>query len=277
MLKKDKVSIIIPTYNRAQFLLNCLDSLFEQIHRPLEVIIVDDGSEDKTYETVQECIKKLSSEEFEILYFYQKNNGAPSARNRGIIESSGDWLQFLDSDDYLEKNKISVQLDSLKKKNAELAVCDHKVFNIKSKKSFIIRSNGNLLLKVANGHSIFTGSALISRKIIEKGIIWNKSLFREQDKEFLFKILFESKRYVYNSDTYAIYVKHHFSQITDIYSKTEPQAIEVIKSNLKYIIKFKKYLSPYKFLLIINHILHISIRLIIFYKIKKSLKKLFLK
>ena len=109
---------------------------------------------------------------------------------------------------------------------------------------------------------------------MEKGILWNENLFREQDKEFLFKVLFASKRYVYNSDTYAVYIKHNFSQITDIYSKTEPQAIEVIKSNLKYIIKFKKYLGPYKILLIINHILHITLRLIIIYKFKKSLSKI---
>ena len=193
MYSKDKVSIIIPTYNRERFLFNCLKSLFEQIHRPLEIIIVDDGSKDKTYETVQECIKKFSSKEFKIIYFYQNNSGAPSARNRGIRESTGDWLQFLDSDDHLESNKISIQLNSLKKNNAELAVCDHKVFNKNNKKSFIIRSNGNLLLKVANGHSIFTGAALISREIIKKGILWNESLFREQDKEFLFNILFASK------------------------------------------------------------------------------------
>ena len=273
-MKKDKVSIIIPTYNREQFLLKCFTSLFEQIHRPLEIIIIDDGSNDKTFETVQKCIKKFSSTEFKILYFYQENSGAPSARNRGIRESSGDWLQFLDSDDYLENDKISVQLDSLKEKKAELAVCDYKIFNINNKKSFKIRSNGDLLLKVANGHSIFTGAALISRKIIEKGILWNENLFREQDKEFLFKVLFASKKYVYNSNTYAIYIKHNFSQITDIYSKTEPQALEVIKSNLKYIIKFKRYLGPYKFILIINPILHIVLRFNIIYKFKTKLRKI---
>ncbi len=277
MMKNDKVSIIIPTYNREQFLFKCITSLFKQIHRPLEIIIVDDGSMDKTYEIIQECIKKFSSKEFKILYFYQKNSGAPSARNKGIRESSGDWLQFLDSDDYLESNKISVQLESLKEKKAELAVCDHEVFNINSKKSFKIRSNGDLLLKVANGHSIFTGAALISKRIVEKGILWNENLFREQDKEFLFNVLFASKRYVYNSDTYAIYIKHNFSQITDIYSKTEPQAIEFIKSNLKFFLQFKKNLSIYKFLLIINHIIHIILRLIIFYKSKKLIKQLFLK
>ena len=69
MFTKDKVTIIIPTYNRDMFLNRCLNSLYEQTYRPLEIIIIDDGSKDKTYEVVQEFISKFHTNGFEIIYF----------------------------------------------------------------------------------------------------------------------------------------------------------------------------------------------------------------
>ncbi len=277
MFTKDKVSIIIPTYNRDMFLNRCLNSLYEQTYRPLEIIIIDDGSKDKTYEVVQNFIRKFNANGFEIIYFFQNNNGAPSARNKGISESSGDWIQFLDSDDYLPNNKITNQIASLKKAKADLSLCKYKILNQKGLIEEVVENDGNLLFKVANGHSIFTGSALIGKNILKKGVYWNELLYREQDKEFLFKVIFLSDKYIYNSDTFANYIKHDQPQITDIYSKSNPQAIEVIKSNLKFFLQFKKNLSIYKFLLIINHIIHIILRLIIFYKFKKLIKQIFLK
>ena len=277
MFTKDKVTIIIPTYNRDMFLNRCLNSLYEQTYRPLEIIIIDDGSKDKTYEVVQEFISKFPTNGFEIIYFFQNNNGAPSARNKGISESSGDWIQFLDSDDYLPNNKITNQVASLKKAKADLSLCNYKILNQRGLIEEIVENDGNLLFKVANGHSIFTGSALIGKSILKKGVYWNELLYREQDKEFLFKVIFLADKYIFNSDTFAIYIKHDQPQITDIYSKSKPQAIEVIKSNFKFFLQFKKHLSVYKFLLIINHIIHIILRLIIIYKFKKLIKQIFLK
>jgi len=276
MQKKDKISVIIPSFNRAFFLDKCINSLCNQTYRPLEVLIIDDGSSDNTRSVVKKYIKRWNSSVFQIKYFHQKNMGAQVARNRGIKESTGDWLQFLDSDDYLEKEKLEIQLKSLKKFKADLAICDYKIINEEKKTISLIKNNGNLLLRVAKGHSLFTGSVLIMKSIVEKKILWNEKLYREQDKEFLFKVLFLSKKYVYNNNTFAIYIKHNQDQITDTYSKTKPQGMEVIRSNIKYLLKNKHQLSFYRVILIILHIFHITLRLIILYKIKKLIKKLFL-
>ena len=274
MKKKDKISVIIPSFNRAVFLEKCINSLCNQSYRPLEVVIIDDGSNDNTQSIVKKYIEILNSSEFQIKYFHQKNMGAQVARNRGIKESTGDWLQFLDSDDYLEKDKLEIQLKSLKKFKADLAICDYKIINEEKNTISLIKNNGNLYFRVANGHSLFTGSVLIMRSIVENKILWNEKLYREQDKEFLFKVLFLSKKYVHNNNTFAIYIKHNQDQITDTYSKTKPQAWEVIRSNVKYLFKNKKYLSFYRVILIIFHILHIILRLIILYKTKTILKKI---
>jgi glycosyltransferase involved in cell wall biosynthesis len=101
------VSVIIPSYNGAQYLEQSVSSVIKQTHEKLECIIVDDGSTDHTHQLCQNLIKKDSR----IKYVYQRNGGPASARNRGIKESKGDWIQLLDADDWLNENKIEFQLE----------------------------------------------------------------------------------------------------------------------------------------------------------------------
>lgn len=101
------VSVIIPSYNGAQYLEQAVSSVIKQTHENLECIIVDDGSTDHTHQLCQDLIKKDSR----ITYVYQRNAGPASARNRGIKESKGGWVQLLDADDWLNENKIRFQLE----------------------------------------------------------------------------------------------------------------------------------------------------------------------
>lgn len=108
------ISVIIPTYNRAQFLMEALNSVWYQTYRPIELIVVDDGSTDNTREAVldwgQICTKDI---QFKLQYFYQENKGAPAARNLGLIKSRGEYIQFLDSDDLLHPEKFQRQIGIL--------------------------------------------------------------------------------------------------------------------------------------------------------------------
>jgi len=106
----DLVSVIIPTYNRDQYITDALDSVWGQSHRPLELIVVDDGSTDDTEAVVNEWIDAHQSDEFEATYRYQENAGAPSARNHGLRETIGNWVKFLDSDDVLHPESIERQV-----------------------------------------------------------------------------------------------------------------------------------------------------------------------
>lgn len=94
------VSIIIPTFNRAELVGQALESALSQSYSNLEVIVVDDGSEDNTREVV------LRSADPRVRYIWQQNGGVSRARNFGIQESKGDYIAFLDSDDLLEPNHI---------------------------------------------------------------------------------------------------------------------------------------------------------------------------
>lgn len=109
------VSVIIPTYNRAHLLIEAMDSVFAQTYRPIELIVVDDGSTDNTKEMAEEWSKRRADDDrFELRYFRQENKGAPAARNLGLIESRGEYVQFLDSDDVLHPEKLHRQTEVLR-------------------------------------------------------------------------------------------------------------------------------------------------------------------
>ncbi len=100
-----KISIIIPTYNRVRYIKDAIDSVLAQEYNDYEIIVMDDGSTDKTKESLDAYIKSGK-----IRYFYQENKGISVARNRGINESVGKYLAFLDSDDLWLPDKLKEQV-----------------------------------------------------------------------------------------------------------------------------------------------------------------------
>src|SRR6185312_6252656 len=101
-----KFSVVIPTYNRAKVVSRCLDSLAEQTFKNFEVIVCDDGSTDDTNDKI-----KFYSDKLNLKYDYAENwGGAAKPRNRGIELASGEWVCFLDSDDWWDPNKLEVIL-----------------------------------------------------------------------------------------------------------------------------------------------------------------------
>jgi glycosyltransferase involved in cell wall biosynthesis len=114
---KKFVSIIIPTYNRGGYLPQAIASVLNQRHPYLELIVVDDGSNDDTADVVQ-AFKAGSV--VPVRYMYQENSGPASARNLGMAAASFDHIAFLDSDDWFHKDKIALQLSAMEKKSAFL-------------------------------------------------------------------------------------------------------------------------------------------------------------
>ncbi len=105
-----KISIVVPTYNRATLIVESLKSIFAQSYQSWEVLIVDDGSTDNT----REVLAPILASEPRVKYFYQENQGAQEARNFGISQATGDGVMFLDSDDLIHPEKIAKQVRVLK-------------------------------------------------------------------------------------------------------------------------------------------------------------------
>lgn len=102
-MKKPTISIIIPVFNTENFLNDCIDSVLNQSFTDFEIILINDGSQDRSKEILNEYLKGDSR----IRVYHNKNEGVSSARNFGIEKSKGDWICFVDSDDYILKNYLS--------------------------------------------------------------------------------------------------------------------------------------------------------------------------
>ena len=102
------VSVVIPCFNRKKTLSRSIDSVVNQTYKPSEIIIVDDGSTDGTRDFILNSYPNIK-------YFFQPKKGVSSARNKGIRESSSDWVAFLDSDDEWLPQKLEKQINQLGK------------------------------------------------------------------------------------------------------------------------------------------------------------------
>lgn len=105
------VSVIIPIYNIEKYIANCLNSIVNQTYTDIEIVCVDDGSKDGS----ADIVKSFAQKDERIVYVYQKNSGLAAARNTGIKNSSGDYLIFVDGDDYLHLSAVALLAESCEK------------------------------------------------------------------------------------------------------------------------------------------------------------------
>lgn len=114
---KDTISVIVPVYNVAAYLPRCLESILSQDYEALEVILIDDGSKDDS----GAICDQYAAKDPRIQVIHQKNGGAAAAKNAGLRVATGEYLSFVDSDDYLEPNVYGYMLNVLKSENADAA------------------------------------------------------------------------------------------------------------------------------------------------------------
>lgn len=119
---KPKVSIILPCYNMEKYLNRCVESILNNSYRPIEIILVNDGSIDAT----PQIINELEAKHCEIVAIHKQNGGVSSARNAGIEAATGDFLMFVDPDDYVEENFISAPVEKAIAKDADLVLFGYK-------------------------------------------------------------------------------------------------------------------------------------------------------
>ncbi|WP_455581611.1 glycosyltransferase family 2 protein [Dysosmobacter sp.] len=114
-----RISVIVPVYNTEKYLRRCIDSILNQTYEALEVILVDDGSTDGSGAVCDEYAEK----DARVRVIHQKNGGISAARNAGIDAASGQYIAFIDSDDYLFPTMYGKLFESLQKTKADIAVC----------------------------------------------------------------------------------------------------------------------------------------------------------
>jgi glycosyltransferase involved in cell wall biosynthesis len=185
------VSVIVPTYNRSRLILPTLESVHAQGYRPIELIVVDDGSTDGTSDLLTKCKSDFERSDFTVRLFEQENKGAPAARNIGLSHSNGEFIQFLDSDDLLHPRKLEIHTSILNPNtNVDYVWSDFTRFTDVYAPSF---SDVDVFYSVKQGRQVFgrpmnlpqTGwSGTYRRKLCVDIGPWNESLDRWQDFEY---------------------------------------------------------------------------------------------
>lgn len=115
----DKISIVIPCYNIADDIEICIDSIRNQTYENFEALFIDDGSTDNTRDVILENIQ----DDERMKYFFKENGGVSSARNLGIENATGEYICFVDSDDYVEKDFLKGLYDNLIENNSDISIC----------------------------------------------------------------------------------------------------------------------------------------------------------
>lgn len=230
------VSVIIPVLNRDKIIIDTLEKLKKQNYRPLEIIIVDDASNDNTVKEINSFIERNSDKGFAVsLYLNKINKGACFCRNYGLTKSSGKYIQFLDSDDFLNENKIELQVKFLESNNSSLVISDYEYLK-DNKVVKKCKNDGNLFKRISFGWSIYTSSPLIKSSLIKNRLKWNEKILFLQDKDFLFKVLMLSGSYTYIPGYTSYYIQHDNYQISDLYNNKKPQFFTMIFSRLSFLI-----------------------------------------
>lgn len=116
----EMISVIVPVYNVEKYLPQCLDSILGQTYEALELILVDDGSPDNCGAICDEYARKDSR----IRVLHQENRGQSVARNRGVAEARGDWICFVDSDDFLHPQTLELLYQAAQEENCDISLCD---------------------------------------------------------------------------------------------------------------------------------------------------------
>ena len=120
-----KISVIIPVFNSEKYLKKCLDTVLLQTLSDIEIICIDDGSTDSSLQILQQYSRK--DHRFKIIF--QSHEGAGSARNKGLAIAQGEYLSFLDSDDFFEPDMLEQMYNCSKKYNTDIVVCKSRIFD----------------------------------------------------------------------------------------------------------------------------------------------------
>ncbi len=198
-MKQTLISVIIPTFNRAHIITQSLKSVYKQSWRPIDLIVVDDGSQDDTENVVKNWINKHSDKSFNIRYIKQNNSGGNVARNRGIQEAKGEFVAFLDSDDLWMQEKLEKQITVFDKEPEIGAVycglrdykIDTSVRSYWEKRSFAT----GWLLKQLLVHDVTTTTScfMIKKECFDACSSFDESLQARQDWDMWIRIALKYK------------------------------------------------------------------------------------
>lgn len=215
------VSVIVPSYNRSEFLPKLVENVSAQDYRPIEIVIIDDGSTDETASIVCRDILKCQGEDgFRVRYLVQQHGGVSSARNAGLFVSRGEFIQFLDSDDRLLPKKFSIQTQCLKNRSdVDYAYCKTVQIGSTGRCNAMIGAPMDIKKPVRNIalYLWHTSGPLYRRIVCVKTGPWDEDLEMSEDWDYAARVKAITKKGCYIPEVLSQYMIHHKGQIvTDL-------------------------------------------------------------
>ena len=200
-----KVSVVIPAFNEEKYIKKCIDSILSQTLKDIEVILIDDGSTDKTFDIMKDYADRYNN-----VTAIQMNHGSVGkARNKGISLSSGEYIKFVDSDDYIEPNALELMYNKAKENNAGIVRCSYRtiigLFKLGDFHNYYKKNNG-VIDTTKDKNYIVKETAGIGNKLIRKDLLEDMSFgegIKWEDLAFVPAILAKSgKVYFMNEALY---------------------------------------------------------------------------
>ncbi|MDD5021038.1 MAG: glycosyltransferase [Endomicrobiaceae bacterium] len=210
------VSIIIPVYNAEKYLRRCLDSVFRQTYNKLEIILVDDGSTDGSAKICDEYAENDSR----IKVIHKTNEGVSSARNEGLKIANGEYIAFIDADDYIKEDMFEYLTVLMENNSAQIAICNYCEYtgskihnkNIIEEKNLVLSNNDALPM-------IFTSLTFACWNKMFKAELFQNEFFRTdismgEDLDIVFRLFLKSKRICIGNEIKYFYSRENLKSST---------------------------------------------------------------
>ena len=179
------VSVIVPFYNVEHYIEKCLETLVNQTLEDIEIILVNDGSQDRSVDVVKKFLEQYPDK---ITYLEKENGGLSDARNYALPYAKGEYIAFLDSDDYVEKTMYKDMYELAKKEDSDMVECNfYWEYPDKKKEDIGVVYNGKkeMLEKVR----VVAWNKLIKKEVLEKSKVTFPKGYRYEDVEFTYKLI----------------------------------------------------------------------------------------
>lgn len=253
-MNKCKLSIIVPVYGVEKYIDKCLNSLVKQSLKEIEIIVVNDGTKDNSQKIIDKYVKKYPDK---IKSYIKENGGQGSARNYGLKKTTGEYIGYVDSDDFVEKDMYKKLYNKAKENNYDIVVCGN--YNVsedyqnKNIDAFINNYNTDL-------ENIFFGKMAVWNKIYKRDIlIKNKLEFKEkvwyEDLAFTLKAIMNSNTFAFIDEPLYDYLIREGSTMNNSNVQRNLEILDAFDDILSYIKHNKKeeYFDKVEFLAI-DHI-----------------------
>ena len=229
--EKSLISIIVPVFNVEVYLPKCLDSILNQTYENLEIIVVNDGSTDNSPQICEEYANKDSR----INVLHKKNGGLSSARNAGLDVANGEYIGFVDSDDFVEKNMYEEMINTLKKYSANLVICSYfSDVEIKypCEKSMLATVDVVFRLYLKNKIQAYAWNKLYAKEIFSEIRYTNGILF--EDMDILLPVLEKAKKIALLNDKLYHYIQRKASITNSNFNPKQIKCLDIIESHKEY-------------------------------------------